>query len=295
MTALGDTEDPPPNERPGHERDTEPDTEPDELHPPRVQVVADESTDSDQGGFRTNERASLQRTQHELAALRMAILEGNQIGKASISKLDGILERLSAGANFMSRLSLKIDMPEAKPNGLTGKRVLVVEDDCYLLDLVETMLCRLGCNVTGASTRLEAETLLAATPRPFHAALIDVRIPSVADDDPHEREGVELVRWMRIYHPAVAVIVTSDGDMTSLALDALPVARLEKPLTLEELNASLYSVLGHGCRATADTERPPPPPPSLRDFDADEPDTEAETPEAKAKPDASPGDTSPTT
>lgn len=308
---------PPPQERLMHAfraADTEPPPLPgrqpvasivnDELTPGTAHRVLRESD----GSFAA-ERASLKRSQDAIADLRGIIVDTHAITQRSAGSIEQIKERLNVGANFMSRLSLKLDMPFAERNGLAEQRVLVVEDDVDLLKVVRRLLSKLGCDVSGAANRHDAEALLAASAEPFDAALIDLRIPPTKGEEPRETEGLELIRWMRGSYSAVAVVVVS-GDLDVPGLDALPVARLEKPFTLDNIRGSLYSVLGLAIPAaepepmqipdTIPAPRPEsflagelagplhlelvrdaPAPSTPRPYDPEEPDTSAETPEAK--------------
>jgi hypothetical protein len=84
--------------------------------------------------------------------------------------------------------------------------------------------------------------------------------------------------------PATAIVVMS-GLMEAPGLDSLCAARICKPFELDHLQDVLSHALGHG-PAIRDTERPPAartepsPPPDAYDGD-DDPDTNAETPDAK--------------
>ena len=292
--SLGDPEDPPPLAAP-------------------VEVVStrEAATQSPPPGqvYDPEEGSSLGRTHNELVLLRRAV-EANTIAVSALAgKVDGFGYELGDVKTFSSVLALDAAQKSAKPNGLTGRRVLVVEDNPDLLEVLDRLLCAIGCNVICATSRADAEKQLAANrKRPFHAALVDIRIP-LADGEPaRSAEGAELLRWLTAAYPGIARIGCS-GDFKVPGLDALSFVRLLKPLTLDRLERALHAALGMP-DASADTERPPAPdfedvvgggvrdffpggeiataaaaaPPSSNPlpYEGDDPDTSAESPDAKA-------------
>jgi CheY-like chemotaxis protein len=267
LTALGDREDGPPHERSA-------------LATP-VRIVDDQE---DRPTTKPPEPYEHRTALGELGPIRVAVQGIQETLERIELKVDRQGREAGTAKSVQSALALQVARLEAgglRPNGLTGKRILIVEDEDVLLDLCERVLSELGAVVMGASSRIEAETILATLRRPIDLALVDLHLPANCGGVEASAQGVELLRWISRVHPSVRVIVMSGLFDGVTELDRFPVARLEKMFTLDELKAAVYSALGMG-DTLADTERPPAPPPnSLPDYDPDEPDTSNETPVAK--------------
>lgn len=246
MVALGDQEDPPPNERYMHAFRTA-ETEPPPMGAP-VHVMRDEVATSRPPGdaFEREERTSLLEV---MADVRAYMVEAKRERAADRRLLERLGHELGHIKTHMTAQALRVaNLEGIEPNGLRGKSVLVVEDDPVLLKLVARVLTGLGCHTECASNREDAERLVAKVR--VDAALVDLRIPT-SDD------GIELCRWISRIWPATAVIVMS-GLMEAPGLDSLRAARICKPFELEHLQRVLSEAMGHG-PAIADTEPPPPP------------------------------------
>jgi CheY-like chemotaxis protein len=277
LTAMGDREDDPPLERPRH------------LAAP---VHMDRETDPGEAGnaYPPNERSSLRdplmRMLGEMnAKLDTAVGQGRSHGEV----LEKLCREMGEAKTHASALALEIGLlvEKPQPNGLSDMRVLLVEDEDHLLDVMERTLSAHGCKVVTTCSREAAEAVLnsARGRREFNIAIVDVHIP-------RSRDGLDLCHRITAYHPSTALVVMSAKDLSEIpGLDQVPAVRLQKIFTPQDFTRAVYAAIGHADPA-ADTERPPVPPPSLRDFDVDEPDTATETPEAKAKSDA-PGAPSP--
>ena len=59
---------------------------------------------------------------------------------------------------------------------LTGRRVLVVEDESLVAMLLETILEDMGCTPVGPAGTIEDGLALVADPAPLDAALLDVNV-----------------------------------------------------------------------------------------------------------------------
>ena len=81
-----------------------------------------------------------------------------------------------------------------------GKRILVVDDEEVIRDVLATLLEKEGYDVGVASTAGEALTLFEA--EPYDVVLLDLMLP--------DRPGLDLLRDLRRHDPdAVVVIVTA--------------------------------------------------------------------------------------
>ena len=116
---------------------------------------------------------------------------------------------------------------------LTGRRVLVVEDEMMIAMLVEDMLAELGCRVVGPAHALDDALDLARSDPEIDAALLDVNLagqPVVAGADALREKGVP------------AVFSTGYGDAGLREVDrGAPV--LQKPFRAGDLARALTEAL----------------------------------------------------
>lgn len=117
-------------------------------------------------------------------------------------------------------------------------RILVVDDDEPLLDLLEKLLTASGHAVVTARDGLAGAALFRA--EPFDLILTDVVMPN--------REGLETVMELRREYPGVAVIAMSGGlthSRTYLQMATRLGAHetLAKPFTPAQLASALQTAL----------------------------------------------------
>lgn len=115
-------------------------------------------------------------------------------------------------------------------------RVIVIDDDTAIRDLLETVLTRDGFEVTTLDdpTRADAEIRAGR----FHLCLLDIMMPG--------QDGIETLRKIRKIDKDLAVVMVTgypslDSAVQSMKLDALDYLR--KPFTVEELRAVVERVL----------------------------------------------------
>lgn len=115
-------------------------------------------------------------------------------------------------------------------------RVLVVDDEPDILELIELALLRMGLQVDRASNVQEALQQLST--KTYQLCLTDMRLP--------DGEGLEVVQYIiaRDMHVPVAVI-TAHGNMENaiFALKAGAFDYLSKPVALSQLRALVNAVL----------------------------------------------------
>ncbi len=115
-------------------------------------------------------------------------------------------------------------LPPAEP-----MKVLLVEDDADVAELVEAMLRELGHTVVAASDA-HAALRKAASETEFGLMLTDVIMPG-------GKNGVELAREMTRLHPGLPVILSSGYTGETLAgAEQAPWPLLRKPYTIEALS-----------------------------------------------------------
>ena len=151
-------------------------------------------------------------------------------GPAGLSPLAGA----SAGAGGVSAAA-----SDASPSGPAvpreaGRRILVVEDDDAVRDMVRRILTRAGYQVLEASTPARAIHLLADPALPVDAMITDVIMP--------EMSGPELVLHARLVRPDLPVLLMSGYTAGAVPDDpelaaSLPLIR--KPFSAESLLAHL--------------------------------------------------------
>jgi len=122
------------------------------------------------------------------------------------------------------------------PNKLKRPRVLLVDDESDLLDLLEMDLGRMGLDTARAATVAEARRHLEATV--FDLCLTDMRLP--------DGEGIEVVRHIAEHAPSTPVAVITAFGSSENAVAALKAGAydyVEKPVTPEKVRGLVRSAL----------------------------------------------------
>ncbi|WP_080802713.1 response regulator transcription factor [Arabiibacter massiliensis] len=130
-------------------------------------------------------------------------------------------------------------------------RILVIEDDTDINDVVATSLTKAGYACTQAFSGSEARLLLAngaaAGGAPFDLVITDLMLPGASGED--------LVREIRARSDAPIIVVsarTAPGDKVEL-LKLGADDYLAKPFDLDELHARVAVQLRHAARGTSRT------------------------------------------
>ena len=151
----------------------------------------------------------------------------------------------------------------------TDPRVMVVEDEPRMRDLLTQAVGRWGFDVTAAASAEEALRLAAAGPPP-EVVLLDLNLPGM--------DGLDCFRRLRERHPQVqGIVLTGFGSLEAArqAIHLDVVEFLTKPAPLGEIERAMDRAM----RRLA-----PPPPPVL-------PPEVTESPEASAEAGGGAGDT----
>lgn len=124
------------------------------------------------------------------------------------------------------------------------KRVLVVDDDPELLQLVRVLLARINVDATPAENATIAAQFLRTEPLP-HLLILDMMLPDVS--------GIEFLRQMRAKaeYDEVPVLVLSaliDPEKIRAALDAGADRYLTKPYIANNLLTVVQDMLRTGRR-----------------------------------------------
>lgn len=124
---------------------------------------------------------------------------------------------------------------ERRPLGELN-RVLVIDDESDIRELIDLTLSRMGLAATCAGSLAEARAALSA--ERFQLCLTDMRLP--------DGEGLDIVRYINEHHPQIPVaVITAFGsaDNAVAALKAGAFDYLAKPVGLDQLRTLVKSAL----------------------------------------------------
>lgn len=131
----------------------------------------------------------------------------------------------------------------------TKSRVLVVDDEADIRELLGMTLARMGVESHGAATREEALALLSANS--YELCLTDMRLP--------DGDGLSVLEHVSKQHPQMPVAVITAHGSTENAVAALKAGAfdyLSKPVSLEQLRALIRSALNLPKRSEARDAEP---------------------------------------
>lgn len=119
-------------------------------------------------------------------------------------------------------------------------RILVVDDDSQVREMLAEMLRRVGHDLATAATGRDG--LEALRDGPFDIVILDMIMPDM--------NGVDTIRLIRSEHPTVAVVALSGGgsfkrfDLLEQAEELGVEAVLTKPVDWEEITTAVESAMG---------------------------------------------------
>ncbi len=125
---------------------------------------------------------------------------------------------------------------------MSNARILVVDDEADIRELVQEILTEEGYTVGVAGTAAEARTACAAQPPDL--VLLDIWMPDM--------DGITLLReWQQTFGAALPVVMMSGHGTVETAVEATRLGALdyvEKPLSLAKLLRTVRSALEEGGR-----------------------------------------------
>ncbi len=120
-------------------------------------------------------------------------------------------------------------------------RVLIVDDEPDLIELVSMTLSRMNLTAVGAADIAQARQYLSS--KQFDLCLTDMKLP--------DGDGLDLVEWIQQHQPEVPVAVITAHGNVELAVRALKLGAFDfvsKPLDLAVLRKLVSSALKLGDR-----------------------------------------------
>jgi signal transduction histidine kinase/ActR/RegA family two-component response regulator len=120
---------------------------------------------------------------------------------------------------------------------LTGRRILLVEDDSAAREALATRLEHWGAEVTACDGLISLRATLTTLAQSPHLLITDQRLPSGS--------GLSAIAHVRQHHPQTAALVvtgnTAPNELAVLAASGVPV--LNKPFRSDVLLAAIYQLL----------------------------------------------------
>ncbi|MFQ5720601.1 MAG: response regulator [Acidobacteriota bacterium] len=186
---------------------------------------------------------------------------GHGLGLAAVSGIirrhDGAVDVVSAPGKgtsvtvfFPAHPELTVQPAGGRPAGAAPRlraRILVVDDQEGVREIVRQMLENEGAAVSVAAGGAEAIEVLAAAPDDIDCVVLDLAMPGMS--------GEETLRQMRQIRPSVPVLIASGYDAEDVIgrlAAAGPLAWIPKPFRRHELTEAIRTILGDppGARAT---------------------------------------------
>lgn len=215
-------------------------------------------------GISVAEQANLFRRYEQGGVDRRA---GSGLG---LSIVRGLLDRMGAAISLRSEpgqgseFTVDLDLPAADPEtsgsavpgtaplaataSLAGRRIVVIEDDAVIREVLVAMLADAGAAVVGAANGLEG--LVSLTDGDVAAAVLDLDLPGL--------DGFGILRWIRdrrdakAHIPVLALTANSDPAIEARCREAGFDAFMRKPVSQAQLVSMLEGLLARP--ATADAE-----------------------------------------
>jgi len=129
--------------------------------------------------------------------------------------------------------------------GDSPRKILVVDDDRHLLELLIDTLTAIGYESVGVSDGLEA--LESLKTQEFDLVISDIRMPRL--------DGIGLLRKIRRYYPDLPVLFITGVDMPEVIGKAGPDGLLAKPFRISHIEEMIENALSGKEEVIAETIR----------------------------------------
>jgi two-component system NtrC family sensor kinase len=153
-------------------------------------------------------------------------------GRISVRSQEGV------GNAFLLELPMMEVNPAPSPVVLAGKKILVVDDEDFLLECLADAISTWGCKVTPCS--LAAEAIQKLQNDTYELIISDIRMPGLT--------GIQLFDWIKEHQPEMASrILYTTGDSydpeTKAFLEGSSLPHLGKPFDLKKLRQAIEEIL----------------------------------------------------
>jgi two-component system CheB/CheR fusion protein len=170
---------------------------------------------------------------HHLVELHGGTIRAESLGKGQGATFTVQLPLLKTTKREKTNFTPSLHQP-INPSLLDGLRVLVVDDEAGLLELLKTILEQYAAQVTAVASAKEAIAVLTANPREYDVLLSDIGMP--------DEDGYALIRQVRELSaetggqiPAAALTAYARGEDQSETLTAGFQRHIAKPVEPEQL------------------------------------------------------------
>lgn len=150
---------------------------------------------------------------------------------------EGTTVRVFLPAKRTKKISVETTpMPSSIP-GADGT-VLIVDDEPVVVEIVQTILKRLGYRVLTATTGKEAKSIFQTGEHGIRLVLLDIKLPDM--------NGSEVLDYIKRHHPEVKVVVCSGYTLDGQDPNYLEMGAddfLQKPYPLSDLSMTIGALL----------------------------------------------------
>ncbi|HWQ08689.1 MAG TPA: hybrid sensor histidine kinase/response regulator, partial [Holophaga sp.] len=166
-----------------------------------------------------------------------SVVRGHE-GRISVRSQEGI-----GNAFLLEFPMMEGAMTPSTPPALDGKKVLVVDDESFLLECLVDAITAWGCEVTPCG--LAAEAIQKLQLDSYDVIVSDIRMPGLS--------GIQLYAWIQEHQPVMTRrILYTTGDSfdpeTREFLDRSHLPSLGKPFDLKKLKQALGDLLASAAR-----------------------------------------------
>ena len=162
----------------------------------------------------------------------------------------GVRSKLGKGSVFSIEVPLAthavaspaVGIPDQQRTAAATGKVIIVEDDPDVRDLLEQLLKASGHLVSKAANGVAALALVAKGAIRPNLVLVDYNLPGAMD-------GLEVIEQIRkaLNHPLPGIILTGDiSKATQATIAGSDCVSLSKPVKAQELTAAIEALLGKG-------------------------------------------------